>query len=307
MARAPLSIVVPSRDRPAMLQRGLDALARAVSPEDEVIVVDSASHDAAEVEEIAIHANARIVRSDTPGVNRARNLGWRAAYNQLLVFVDDDVVVDPPWADAFAHAAAAHSSAAFITGRTTALAAGAHTDVATKDDDTPSVLDRQVARRSRSRQQPARARQRFGRGRRVGRGDGRRRPLQIVSPRTTSTIASSPPGSPVATSPRPWPGTISGGGSGGSDQARLALRLRQRRPHRQAGPGRPPARPSRSGRSGVGLGRSPAHRRRALPAQDRGGPRRRSPWRAPPWVSRDGLTTRVADGHYVERRPTTSS
>jgi glycosyltransferase involved in cell wall biosynthesis len=125
-----------------MLERCLAAMRASVRPEDEIVVVDSASGDASRVAAIAAGAGARLVRCEQPGVNRARNAGWRAAYNQLLAYVDDDVVVDASWAGAFAQSAASHPSAAFITGRSDALDDAAHTAVATKDDDTAAVLDR---------------------------------------------------------------------------------------------------------------------------------------------------------------------
>lgn len=137
-----LSVIVPTRDRPEMLERCLNALRAAVGPDDEIVVVDSASRDATGVAGRANAVGARLVRCEQPGVNRARNAGWRAAYSQLLAFVDDDVVVDPTWADAFARAAVDHPAAAFITGRTAPLEPGAHSDVATKDDSVPATLTR---------------------------------------------------------------------------------------------------------------------------------------------------------------------
>ena len=138
-----LTVIVPTRDRPEMLERCLDALRVSTGTDDEIIVVDSASRDAARIAAIASAAGARLVRCDQPGVNRARNAGWRAAYSQLLAYVDDDVVVDPGWADALATAASTNPSAAFITGRSNALGeASAHSEVATKNDDAPAMLDR---------------------------------------------------------------------------------------------------------------------------------------------------------------------
>ena len=134
-ARPALSIVIPTRDRAEMLRRCLTFVAAAAGPDDEVIVVDSASAS-------PVMADARVVRCDTPGVNRARNAGWRAATNDLIAYVDDDVIVDPGWADAFARAAAAHPAAAFFSGRIGAhtSAPTAHGNVAVKDDAAAAAL-----------------------------------------------------------------------------------------------------------------------------------------------------------------------
>lgn len=104
--------------------------------DDELIVVDSASSPP-----VAI-ADTRVERVELPGVNRARNRGWRAAAHELIAYVDDDVVVDPDWADALATSAANHPDAAFITGRLAPLNDASHGGVAVKDDDTPAILDR---------------------------------------------------------------------------------------------------------------------------------------------------------------------
>ena len=78
-ARPPLSIVVPTRDRPEQLSRCLTSIQRALDGDDELIVVDSASQNGSAIERIATEAGARYLRAPLPGVNRARNVGWRAA------------------------------------------------------------------------------------------------------------------------------------------------------------------------------------------------------------------------------------
>jgi GT2 family glycosyltransferase len=65
---------------------------------------------------VAEKFGARLVRSPVPGASRARNDGWRAATNELIGFVDDDVLVRPGWADALV-AAFTDGDFAFVTGR----------------------------------------------------------------------------------------------------------------------------------------------------------------------------------------------
>jgi glycosyltransferase involved in cell wall biosynthesis len=138
LTRPPLSIVIPTRDRPEQLRRCVASVRAAMGDDDELIVVDSASSPPVSVD------GARVVRAEQPGVNRARNCGWRAATHELLAYVDDDVVVDAEWADAFAAAAAAYPDAAFITGRLAPLEGDGRADamVAVKDDAAPARLDR---------------------------------------------------------------------------------------------------------------------------------------------------------------------
>jgi glycosyltransferase involved in cell wall biosynthesis len=96
-----ISVVVPTKDRPAGLAAVLRALAaQTLTPERfEVIVVDDGSTP-------AVQAAARVVRHERPrGPAAARNSGWRAARAPLVAFVDDDCVPVPGWLEAIAGAA----------------------------------------------------------------------------------------------------------------------------------------------------------------------------------------------------------
>lgn len=141
--RGPLTVVVPTRDRPEMLRRCLDSVRAALRPGDQLIVVDSASRDRVQVAAVATAAGATVLRCDRPGVNRARNAGWRQGTHELVLFTDDDVVVDAAWADAFADACRAHPDVAFVTGWI-GVPPGQDPglQVAVKDDSQPAVLDR---------------------------------------------------------------------------------------------------------------------------------------------------------------------
>ncbi|HUR76471.1 MAG TPA: glycosyltransferase [Acidimicrobiales bacterium] len=142
MTRSALSVVIPTRDRVERLRRCVASLRAALRDVDELIVVDSASRDALSIQAIARSGGALYLRAQHPGVNRARNLGWQRAANGLIAFVDDDVVVEPTWADAFAASAVAHPDAAFITGRLSPLGDSGHGPVAVKDDSAPATLTR---------------------------------------------------------------------------------------------------------------------------------------------------------------------
>lgn len=115
---APLSVVVPTRDRPDHLRACLEALHAALRPGDEVVVADSASRDPS-VAAVAIAFGSRLVRCDLPGASRARNAGAAAASFPLLAFVDDDVRVTAGWAHAMA-AALERDGVSFVCGRVTA-------------------------------------------------------------------------------------------------------------------------------------------------------------------------------------------
>jgi glycosyltransferase involved in cell wall biosynthesis len=145
VARTPVTVVVASRDRPEMVDRCLASVRAALSePGDELVLVDSASGAAAATSyvETARRHGARLVRVDRPGVNLARNHGWRAGTAPLVLFTDDDVEVEPGWADAYVASFDAHPDAAFLTGWIAPPEEGEQADVAVLDSDEPRTLDR---------------------------------------------------------------------------------------------------------------------------------------------------------------------
>lgn len=123
MARPALSVVVPTRDRPALLASCIASIVADLSPQDEVVVVDSASRDAAATRQAALAASGgdgsatvRFVRAERPGSSVARNLGWTSARNALVAFVDDDCRVTRGWADAMV-ASLGRGGVSFVGGR----------------------------------------------------------------------------------------------------------------------------------------------------------------------------------------------
>lgn len=115
--RVNVAVIVASRDRPEMVERCLASLRAALRPGDELVLVDSASADPLAYSNVAASHSAHLVRLDVPGVNRARNAGWRSTSADLVLFTDDDVEVALDWADAFVEAFAHDPRAGFLTGR----------------------------------------------------------------------------------------------------------------------------------------------------------------------------------------------
>jgi len=92
-----ISVVVPARDARRTLPELLDRLARELTGADEVIVVDDGSTDG--TAEAARAAGVRVVATGGDGgsVGRARNMGWDAAANATVVFLDADAYVAAGW------------------------------------------------------------------------------------------------------------------------------------------------------------------------------------------------------------------
>lgn len=113
--RPTISVVIPTRDRPELLDECLLTIRQSMRPEDELIVVDSASTTEG-VRDVANAHGASYTRCEEPGASRARNAGWRRATNDVIAFVDDDVRVARGWADAVAHTFGDAPVLAFLTG-----------------------------------------------------------------------------------------------------------------------------------------------------------------------------------------------
>ncbi len=112
----PISVVVPTRDRPAALARCLAALARQDAARIQVVVVDDGSADrGALARSLETLPGARLVRSPGRGPAAARNLGARAADGEVVCFTDDDCAPEPGWARHLAAACLARRAAAGAT------------------------------------------------------------------------------------------------------------------------------------------------------------------------------------------------
>jgi len=87
-----VSVVIPTRNRSALLAMTLRSVLRQQSVNLEVIVVDEGStDDTTSTLAAVIDTRLRIIRHDIPqGLSAARNHGAREAHGQWFAFVDDD-------------------------------------------------------------------------------------------------------------------------------------------------------------------------------------------------------------------------
>ena len=93
--RPTFSVVIPTHNRIAMLQRVLDALEQQVdAPNFETIVINDGSTD--ETDAILSQRNGITFRSQpNSGPGRARNNGVLLARGRFVIFIGDDTVPEP--------------------------------------------------------------------------------------------------------------------------------------------------------------------------------------------------------------------
>jgi GT2 family glycosyltransferase len=119
------SVIIPTYNRRAALLETLEALARVDYPTGrwEVVVVDDGSSDDTEeaieawVEEHPSLA-VRYQRQSNAGPAAARNRGASMARGEMLIFIDNDIIVEPTFVRAHLEAYAAHPRS-WILGRIT--------------------------------------------------------------------------------------------------------------------------------------------------------------------------------------------
>jgi glycosyltransferase involved in cell wall biosynthesis len=110
----PCSVVVCTRDRPEDLRRCLSSLEPLIGPGVEVLVVDNDPSDD-QSESIASEFPVRYYRQTRRGVNWARARGVALAQHEIVLFVDDDVVVDRRWIERM-RAAFSYAGVGAVTG-----------------------------------------------------------------------------------------------------------------------------------------------------------------------------------------------
>lgn len=99
-----ISVIIPTRNRAALLDRTLQSILGQTLPREsfEVIVVDNGSTDATPEVCRAWAArlpNFRSLSELEPGLHVGRHAGMRAARSELLVYADDDIRAFPSWLD----------------------------------------------------------------------------------------------------------------------------------------------------------------------------------------------------------------
>lgn len=116
----PISVIIATHNRTETLSVCLRSLVALDYPNYEIIVVDNAPRTEETADYIrntyGDNPNVRYVREDIAGLATAHNAGLPAASHDLLVFTDDDVVVDSQWLKAYARAFAAGKNVGCVTG-----------------------------------------------------------------------------------------------------------------------------------------------------------------------------------------------
>jgi GT2 family glycosyltransferase len=122
-----VSVVVPTRGRPDMLLRCLDALTRQDLPAAEIVIVENGTDEPTLPPLLATALRSapvpiRLLHRRIAGSAAARNLGVRHSTGAVVATTDDDAVPDPGWLAALVAALGRDAGVAAVTGLTCPLA-----------------------------------------------------------------------------------------------------------------------------------------------------------------------------------------
>ncbi|MCZ2135307.1 MAG: glycosyltransferase [Burkholderiales bacterium] len=122
MTERMISIAICTFNRSQSLGRTLESLTALRAPDGvawELIVIDNNSRDdtRAVAQRFAATLPLRYVFEAEQGLSAARNRALREFRGEVLLFTDDDVVVDALWLAAYAAAAQTHPQAGYLGGR----------------------------------------------------------------------------------------------------------------------------------------------------------------------------------------------
>lgn len=93
-----VSVVLPTRDRHALLSRAIDSVRRQTYPHWELLVVDDGSKDDTPSLLAGIgDTRLRTFRGSGEGVCAARNIAFDHARGDLIAYLDDDNIMHPGW------------------------------------------------------------------------------------------------------------------------------------------------------------------------------------------------------------------
>lgn len=115
LALLPVSIVIPTRDRPELLRQTVQSVLDGDSLPAELIVVDQSSRPTQALP-ARDGVDIRHLELATRGLSRARNAGIAAATYDVIVMIDDDVRVQPDWLRRLVDALLAAPARTVVTG-----------------------------------------------------------------------------------------------------------------------------------------------------------------------------------------------
>ena len=115
----PVSLIIPSRNRPDLLRETIESILEGENLPAELIIVDQSEepHPDLASRPKTGRCELRYIHATSSGAGRARNVGIATARHGILVFTDDDVLVTPSWLRHLVGALLRGGKRSVVTGR----------------------------------------------------------------------------------------------------------------------------------------------------------------------------------------------
>ena len=115
----PSSLIICSHSRPRMLFETVESILCGDDVPTEIIIVDQSTESHPELSAMKTQrpCEIRYIHSKIVGVSAARNLGIRSARYKILVFIDDDMFVEPDWFRNLVQAVIKAGTRSVVTGQ----------------------------------------------------------------------------------------------------------------------------------------------------------------------------------------------
>ena len=115
------SVVIATRDRPHLLDDTVRSILEGDHLPAELVIIDQSREITRSYEQSRVRGcSIRHIRTASPGLSTARNLGARAARSAVVVFSDDDMLLAPTWLRRLVETLAELGPMTVVTGRVTA-------------------------------------------------------------------------------------------------------------------------------------------------------------------------------------------
>ena len=115
----PTTLIICSRNRPQLLLETVESVLRGREVPAELVIIDQSdvTHAVLTALKSDRACEIRYRWSQTIGLSRARNIALTLASYEILVFTDDDVIVEPTWFGTIVRALVAAGPRSVITGQ----------------------------------------------------------------------------------------------------------------------------------------------------------------------------------------------
>jgi GT2 family glycosyltransferase len=115
----PTSLVICSRNRPKLLFETTQSILRGQDVPTEMLIIDQSNEPHDELSMMKTHRGCEIryIHSGIVGVGASRNVGIRSSRNEILIFIDDDMFVEPDWFTKLVQAVIKAGPCGVVTGQ----------------------------------------------------------------------------------------------------------------------------------------------------------------------------------------------